>query len=55
MGRIPRETIDSILDRLDIVEVLSDYLQFKRAGRNFKACCPFHSEQTPSFVVSPEK
>ena len=55
MGMIPRETIDSVLDRLDIVEVLADYVQLKRAGRNFKACCPFHNEKTPSFVVSPDK
>lgn len=52
---IPREIIDGILDRLDIVEVLSDYVQVKRSGRNFKACCPFHNEKTPSFVVSPDK
>lgn len=55
MGMIPREVIDRILDRLDIVEVLSGYMQLKRAGRNFKACCPFHNEKTPSFVVSPDK
>jgi DNA primase len=55
MGMIPRETIDNILDRSDIVEVLSDYVQLKRSGRNFKACCPFHNEKTPSFVVSPDK
>ncbi|MFA6636287.1 MAG: DNA primase [Candidatus Omnitrophota bacterium] len=55
MGMIPRETIDNILDRSDIVEILSDYVQLKRSGRNFKACCPFHNEKTPSFVVSPDK
>ncbi len=55
MGMIPREIIDDVLDRLDIVEVISDYVQLKRAGRNFKACCPFHNEKTPSFVVSPDK
>jgi DNA primase len=55
MPRIPRETIDGILDRSDIVEVLSDHIQLKRAGRNFKACCPFHNEKTPSFVVSADK
>ncbi len=55
MGMIPQETIDQILDRLDIVEVISEYVQLKKAGRNFKACCPFHNEKTPSFVVSPDK
>ncbi|MEA3488965.1 MAG: DNA primase [Candidatus Omnitrophota bacterium] len=55
MGRIPQETIDQILDRLDIVEVVSDYIQLKRVGKNFKACCPFHNEKTPSFIVSPDK
>lgn len=55
MGRIPQEIIDQILDRLDIVEVISGYIPLKRAGRSFKACCPFHNEKTPSFVVSPEK
>ena len=52
---IPQEIIDQILDRLDIVEVISGYIPLKKAGRNFKACCPFHNEKTPSFVVSPDK
>ncbi|MFH1837288.1 MAG: DNA primase [Candidatus Omnitrophota bacterium] len=52
---IPQETIDRIIDALDIVEVISEYAQLKKSGRNFKACCPFHNEKTPSFVVSPEK
>ncbi len=55
MGRIPQEIIDQILDRLDIVEVVSEYIQLKKAGRNFKANCPFHNEKTPSFIVSAEK
>jgi DNA primase len=55
MGKIPQETIDQILDRIDIVEVISDYIQLKRAGRSFKTNCPFHNEKTPSFVVSQEK
>ncbi|MFH1305049.1 MAG: DNA primase [Candidatus Omnitrophota bacterium] len=55
MGMIPQEVIDSILDRLDIVEIISGYIQIKKSGRNFKACCPFHNEKTPSFVVSPDK
>ena len=52
---IPQEVLDRIIDALDIVEVVSEYVQLKKTGRNFKACCPFHNEKTPSFVVSPEK
>jgi len=55
MAKIPQEIIDQILDRLDIVEAISDYIPLKKAGRNFKANCPFHNEKTPSFVVSPDK
>ena len=52
---IPQEIIDRILDRVDIVEVISGYISLKKSGRNFKACCPFHNEKTPSFTVSPGK
>jgi len=52
---IPQEIIDEIRDRTDIVEIVSSYIPLKRAGRNFKANCPFHSEKTASFIVSPEK
>ncbi|MFH1665008.1 MAG: DNA primase [Candidatus Omnitrophota bacterium] len=55
MGRISQEIIDQILDRIDIAEVVSGYIHLKKAGRNFKANCPFHNEKTPSFVVSPDK
>ncbi len=55
MGRIPQGIIDQILDKVDIVEVVSEYVPLKKAGRNFKGCCPFHNEKTPSFVVSPDK
>ena len=48
-------TIDSLLSKLDIVEVVSSYIPLKRAGRNFKATCPFHNEKTPSFNVDPER
>lgn len=52
---IPTETIENILDRVDIVEVVSSYIPLKRAGRNFRALCPFHHEKTPSFMISPDK
>ena len=50
-----QEQIDLISSYNDIVEVISQYLPLKRSGRNFKALCPFHSEKTPSFTVSPDK
>ena len=50
-----QEIIARIRENNDIVEVISGYLTLKKAGRNFKALCPFHSEKTPSFIVTPEK
>ncbi|MDP2929917.1 MAG: DNA primase [Candidatus Omnitrophota bacterium] len=52
---IPENIIDQIQARSDIVEVISRYIPLQKAGRNFKAPCPFHNEKTPSFVVSPDK
>lgn len=52
---IPQEFIEEIQARTDIVELISSYFPLKRAGRNFKALCPFHVEKTPSFFVSPQK
>ena len=52
---IDRETIDRIYAAADIVDVISDYVTLKRKGVNYMACCPFHNEKTPSFVVSPSK
>ena len=51
-GRIPRPFIDDLLARVDIVEVIDEYVPLVSAGRDFKACCPFHAEKTPSFTVS---
>ncbi|MDD5027638.1 MAG: DNA primase, partial [Candidatus Omnitrophica bacterium] len=54
-GRIPENILDDILARVDIVEIISGFLPLKKAGRNFKACCPFHHEKTASFMVSPDR
>ncbi|MEO1319107.1 MAG: DNA primase, partial [Pseudomonadota bacterium] len=54
-GRIPQSFIDDLVARADIVEVLGSRLELKKAGREYKALCPFHNETTPSFTVSPEK
>ena len=52
---IPESVVKQIQDRLDIVEVIGGYLPLKRAGRHYKALCPFHMEKTPSFMVNPTK
>ncbi|MDD5505283.1 MAG: DNA primase [Candidatus Omnitrophica bacterium] len=52
---IPENLLEDILGRVDIVEIISGYIPLKKAGRNFKANCPFHHEKTPSFTVSPER
>lgn len=52
---IPEETIQEVLLRADIVEVISDYVLLKKGGASYKGLCPFHSEKTPSFTVSPSK
>ena len=54
-GRIPQAFIDDLIARADIVEIISARVPLKRAGREYKACCPFHDEKTPSFWVSPDK
>src|SRR5215467_3981655 len=55
MGLIPQTFIDELIARADIVEVIGSRVQLKKAGREYKACCPFHSEKSASFWVSPDK
>ena len=54
-GRIPQSFIDDLIARADIVEVVGNRVTLTRAGREYKAPCPFHDEKTPSFTVSPQK
>ncbi|MBP0953294.1 DNA primase [Pseudomonas alliivorans] len=54
-GLIPQSFIDDLLNRTDIVDVVSSRVQLKKTGKNYSACCPFHKEKTPSFSVSPDK
>lgn len=54
-GLIPQSFIDDLLNRTDIVDVVSSRVSLKKAGKNYSACCPFHKEKTPSFTVSPDK
>lgn len=55
MALIPQTFIDELIARADIVEVIGSRVALKKAGREFKACCPFHNEKSPSFWVSPDK
>jgi DNA primase len=55
MGLIPQTFIDELIARADIVEVIGSRVTLKKAGREYKACCPFHNEKSASFWVSPEK
>ncbi|MDR2637231.1 MAG: DNA primase [Zoogloeaceae bacterium] len=52
---IPESFIQDLLTRVDIVDLIDRYVHLKKAGANYAACCPFHSEKTPSFTVSPSK
>ncbi len=54
-GQIPRQFIDDLLARTDIVELIDQRVPLKKKGRNHSACCPFHNEKTPSFTVSQDK
>src|SRR5437868_3225257 len=52
---IPQETIQQIISRIDIIEIISSFVRLKKRGVNYIGLCPFHSEKTPSFTVSPAK
>jgi DNA primase len=54
-GRIPQHFIDELIARADIVELIGARVPLKKQGKEFKACCPFHGEKTPSFTVVPDK
>ncbi len=49
------QIIEDIKSRIDIIDLISEYIDLKKAGQNYKGLCPFHSEKTPSFIVSPSK
>ena len=53
--RIPQSFIDDLIARADIVEIVGNRVSLTKAGREYKAVCPFHAEKTPSFTVSPTK
>ena len=55
MPRVPEETIERIRNTADIYDVVAQYVDLKKRGRNFFGLCPFHSEKTPSFSVAPDK
>src|SRR5690606_5124077 len=54
-GRIPQHFIDELIARADIVELIGSRVPLKKQGKEYKACCPFHGEKTPSFTVVPDK
>jgi DNA primase len=51
-GRIPESFIETVLAKTDIVSIVQESVKLKKNGANYSACCPFHSEKTPSFTVS---
>ncbi len=55
MAIYSEDSIEEVINSNDIVDIVSGYVQLKRAGRNYMGLCPFHREKTPSFVVSPDK
>ncbi len=54
-GRIPQHFINDLVVRADIIDVIGARVQLKKAGKEYKACCPFHDEKSPSFTVVPDK
>ena len=54
-GRIPQHFIDELMSRVDIADVISEHVTLKQAGKEYKACCPFHDEKSPSFTVVSDK
>jgi DNA primase len=50
-----KSTLEELLEKADIIEIISQYVTLRRQGRNYVGICPFHKEKTPSFTVSPEK
>jgi DNA primase len=55
VGSIPDDKVQEVRDRLDIVDLVGRYVDLRRAGRNYKGLCPFHTEKTPSFNVNPDR
>src|SRR3989337_4128136 len=49
------DDVEQVKSKVDIVSLVSEYVQLKKSGRNYKANCPFHNEKTPSFMVSPDR
>src|SRR5690242_4164469 len=52
---IPQQTIQQIVSRIDIIEIINSFVKLKKRGTNYIGLCPFHNEKTPSFTVSPSK
>ncbi len=55
MARVPPELVEEVRARIDIVEIVSEHVTLRKAGRSFTGLCPFHTEKTPSFAVDPQK
>jgi len=51
----PKEIVEDVREKTDIVDLVSEYVKLEKAGNNFKGLCPFHNEKTPSFIVNPDK
>ena len=52
---IPQDFIDNLVQRIDVVEVIGNRIEIKKAGKEYKGLCPFHTEKTPSFTVNEDK